>query len=489
MSEKTERKISYGLLGLLILSLIPVMYLGRFNHPTGDDYYYGAATKNVLEETGSLTATIAEAARGVGVQYQRWQGTYSAMFFMHLPPQLFGDWAYRLFPTILLLTLVGGIFYLCKPLMCQILQGSKWLWLATSSVASMLAVQTVPTRGETFYWYNGAMYYTGFFALGLYILGLFVRWLYRGGKGKVVAMVALGLLFAGGNYVSLLPVMLTVAAVLGVLLYRRDRRFIGSLLLLLSLVVGLLISAMAPGNQLRQDGMWQIPAWKAVLKSLMQGVRYMTAWTSLWWWMAAILLTPFLWKYLPRIKTRWYWLGALGYGYGVFCSMSCPTFYTMNSTGPARAVAIVYYGYVLSSLCGYVWILAGIKTRWILYCERNSGKVQKKADRKYKIKGNYVWMAILIVLLALQLVRGAGAETSMAMAVDSLVSGEAVGYEEEYQHRVEIWENDNIQEVILQPYKNRPVMLYVGDFSSDPEEPTNQKVAEYYQKNSVRVNH
>ncbi len=30
---------------LLFVCLFPVMYLGRYNHPTGDDYYYGAKTK------------------------------------------------------------------------------------------------------------------------------------------------------------------------------------------------------------------------------------------------------------------------------------------------------------------------------------------------------------------------------------------------------------------------------------------------------------
>ena len=74
------------LLSLLIACLLPVMYLGRYNHPTGDDYYYAANTKKVWEQTGSLPMTIAEAGRGVAEQYVKWQGTYSAMLLMHLPP-------------------------------------------------------------------------------------------------------------------------------------------------------------------------------------------------------------------------------------------------------------------------------------------------------------------------------------------------------------------------------------------------------------------
>lgn len=40
---------------ILIMSLLPILYLGRYNHPTGDDYYYGAQSHIVWEETGSIT--------------------------------------------------------------------------------------------------------------------------------------------------------------------------------------------------------------------------------------------------------------------------------------------------------------------------------------------------------------------------------------------------------------------------------------------------
>lgn len=35
-----EKLAAYILLFLMAAGLLPVMYLGRYNHPTGDDYYY-----------------------------------------------------------------------------------------------------------------------------------------------------------------------------------------------------------------------------------------------------------------------------------------------------------------------------------------------------------------------------------------------------------------------------------------------------------------
>ena len=39
----------YIFLAILLLSLIPLIWLGRYNYPTGDDYYYGAETHLVWQ--------------------------------------------------------------------------------------------------------------------------------------------------------------------------------------------------------------------------------------------------------------------------------------------------------------------------------------------------------------------------------------------------------------------------------------------------------
>ena len=51
----------YIFLAILLLSLIPLIWLGRYNYPTGDDYYYGAETHLVWQQTGSITQTLAAA--------------------------------------------------------------------------------------------------------------------------------------------------------------------------------------------------------------------------------------------------------------------------------------------------------------------------------------------------------------------------------------------------------------------------------------------
>lgn len=203
-----EKYMPYFLLFLALAGLLPVMHLGWYNHPVGDDYYYGAETRTVWEDTGSILKTLAAAGRGTAYQYEHWQGTYSAMLLMHLPPNLFSEDAYKLVTPVILLLLGGGIFYLLRAVICGLLKGSSGLWLGASSLLTLLSVQTVPFQGESFFWFNGSMYYTGFYGLTLFFFGLVVNYIVTPEKHHIPALLLLAFFLAGGNYVSLLPAFL-----------------------------------------------------------------------------------------------------------------------------------------------------------------------------------------------------------------------------------------------------------------------------------------
>lgn len=490
MYQKYEKIVSYGLLFLLGASLLLLMYLGRYNHPTGDDYYYAGTTKRVWNETGSIFAVIGEAAKGVAHEYVHWQGTYSAMFLMYLPPNVFGENGYRLVTAVILLLYTGGVFYLLKPILCGALRGSPHLWRSASSAFVLLTIQTVPFQGESYFWYNGSMYYTGFFAATLFFFGALLRYVLTGRKGYLPVMALLSLFLAGGNYVSLLPCILLTVTASALLLKKRSKKGIAIGIMAVLLLGGLAVSALAPGNQVRQDGLWDMSVTKAILKSLLQGLSYLWAWLRGWWFMTAILLTPFFWRTYPKITFSFrYPVLVLGYLYGIFCSMSCPTFYAMNSTGPARALAIVYYGFMLFTLMGYYYLL-GWFYRWqSRRAEERSGK--KLPDHKRKVPGGKWVPCILagsmILLFLFQTAAGEFARCSSVKAARILLSGEAYGYEQEYQERLCVLKDPSVQDVVFLPYEHQPEMLFVGDFTGDAENENNVRIARYFNKNSIRV--
>lgn len=505
MKNKRENKIAGVMLLLLFSGLFPILFLGRFSHPTGDDYYYCADTFLTWTETGNLVSTLQKAAQGVQLEYHQWQGTYSALFLMHLSPHIFGDFWYRMVPVFVVGLLLGGIFYLCVQVNdwltgCKGRQGTPEM-ICFAAVISLFCIEFVPSCGETFYWYNGAMYYTGFMGGTLFFLGLLLKWLRKGGRLRIGFLLLLAFFLAGGNYVTLLPCLLLVVCLLGVYLLvgfaqmgdakeeagqerQHRRRIAGICAVLFCLLLGLFLSAAAPGNQLRQDGMWKIPAWKAIVKSLLQGGRYLFAWCDAWWLFGGAVLTPILWKYYEKLTFRFpYPAFVVGISYGIFCSMSCPLFYTMNSTGPARAVAVVFYGFSLFTFFSYAYLLGYWKRR-MREDKSLEERIGRFLHRNFKRYAGvlYVFGVLLLVWCGCRLPK-----TNSAEACRELVNGEAARYEEEYQLRKEKLLDETMQRVQLTAYRNRPQMIYVGDFSPDETEPTNQKVAQFYKKEAVWV--
>ena len=474
----------YIFLAILLLSLIPLIWLGRYNYPTGDDYYYGAETHLVWQQTGSIIQTLDAACAGVADNYQIWQGTYSALFLMYLAPNVFSNTAYHLVTFVILLLLCGGIFYLLRPLFRRFLPGTCGEWITVSSVLSFLCIQTVEFQSDSFYWYNGSMYYTGFFAVTLFFLGTLFRYLDNGKRILLLPLLLFAVFLGGGNYVSLLPCMLLSVTITLLLLLRKNKKAyicgITSAVLLLSFAV----SAMAPGNHVRQSGMWKIPAWKAIAKCLLQGIRYTFAWTGLWWLLAALLLLPVFLRILQKKNGAFFSHPILftGYAYGLFCSMSCPLFYTMNSTGPGRAVAIVYYMFLLISFTVFFY--------WIGFVVLKI-QARPKPPERIEVSGKlnaarYLVMALLLFSI---LCTGLWQKTSAMKAIRVLTDGGAAAYAAEYEDRLLLLNDPEVTDVVLTPFTHQPALIYTGDLPGDPEDPTSRKVAQYFQKTSLYVNY
>ena len=385
---------------------------------------------------------------------------------------------------MILLLLCGGIFYLLCPLFRRFLPGTCGEWITVSSILSFLCIQTVEFQSDSFYWYNGSMYYTGFFAVTLFFLGTLFRYLDNGKRILLLPLLLFAVFLGGGNYVSLLPCMLLSVTITLLLLLQKNKKAyicgITSVVLLLSFAV----SAMAPGNHVRQSGMWKIPAWKAIAKCLLQGIRYTFAWTGLWWVLAALLLLPVFLRILQKKNGAFFSHPILftGYAYGLFCSMSCPLFYTMNSTGPGRAVAIVYYMFLLISFTVFFY--------WIGFVVL---KMQARPNPPERIEvsgklntARYLAMAVLLFSI---LCTGLWQETSAMKAIRVLTDGEAAAYAAEYEDRLLLLNDPEVTDVILTPFTHQPALIYTGDLPGDPEDPTSRKVAQYFQKTSLYVNY
>ena len=66
--REREKLTAILLTVFFVLQIIPILYLGRFNHPTSDDFKYGAYSHTAWQETGSLAAVLEASVKGVAEQ-------------------------------------------------------------------------------------------------------------------------------------------------------------------------------------------------------------------------------------------------------------------------------------------------------------------------------------------------------------------------------------------------------------------------------------
>ena len=54
---------------------------------------------------------------------------------------------------------------------------------------------------------------------------------------------------------------------------------------------------------------------------------------------------------------------------------------------------------------------------------------------------------------------------------------------------MEILKDDSVLDVVFSPYEHQPDMLYVGDFTGDVTNVNNVRIAEFWGKDSIRVDY
>lgn len=247
-----------GIGGVVFLAavLLPLILISAYNHSYADDWHYGVWAHLALAEGANSFQLIWVALEQAGKAWFEWQGTYSAIFLMALEPSVWGEQFYVLAAPIVLTTFVAGTFFFGHVMLCELMDAPRGLWLALCSLVVSVQLLLQPSPVEGIFWYNSAIYYTTYNAAALAMLGCLGRICNPARKhrprGVLVAYCLLAAFIAGGNFVTAL-VLFEIMTVVVALLWRSERRctfeaLIGFVILLL----GLVISFVAPGNSVRQ---------------------------------------------------------------------------------------------------------------------------------------------------------------------------------------------------------------------------------------------
>lgn len=350
----------------LLLSLVPVLAVGFYIHPFGDDYIFGVPAYAALQSGDSLLAALLNTVR---VYWFGWQGTFTGVLAMELMPDAFLWRGYAATPFVMAGMLLFSSGKLLHTLVRRWMGASLWYWLPLWAGLGFLTVQCMPDPAQSLYWWNGAALYTLFFALMVLLLDRLVNLaLAKAPRRRNILLVECVLLAAavsGGNFVTgLLTGLLLGLYWLAVLIWDRPR-WRGATLVLAVYAVGFALCLAAPGNRVRQSTGEGLSPVEAVLRSLEQGWNDLSGLTTPVVWAVLLLLVPVLWKLSEKAPFSFSWPGAAAVlAFLLFAAQNAPHFYTMGEAGPGRIRDIVYFFYLWMLLVSEFWVLGWLHRRW-----------------------------------------------------------------------------------------------------------------------------
>lgn len=491
--EKAEKFLSgrravFLAMGLLILSFVPLLWLGKYNVMCIDDYDYGRRVHDVWQATGSFTASVQEAWRQNMDFYQEWQGTYISCFLMGMCPMNFNYHAAWVVPILMVGMFASSSFVLGRHILI------KWLGCekegAALSVALLLFVfyQVIEAPFEGIYWYNGATHYVLMQSVWFFLLTLCSGSLWAEKKGRAyvccAAAAVLAVIVGGGNLVTGLQAEIIMTFLVCYAFFQKKDRIACVIIPFLTGSVGFLVNVLAPGNGKRGsiDMDEGYSAVKAVALSFYNTAVFAVRWTPVLVILLWLALLPILWKFMKASRKDFSHPVLVTAGaYCVISAMFTPTLFAVGMTGLSRVDNIIQMTYYLSVLA--------VTAYWLGYFSHRKRREEGAAEALglfLERAGSRMSVVCLLLLLGVWALTADKNTYASISALRSVVNGEAQTFYQEAMERYELYMDESIAEVEVAPYSARPALFDFTDLSGDEGNWMNLAVARYYHKDSVR---
>lgn len=485
---KVDKDKVKSILAVLILglSIIPIVYLARYVHATGDDYGYGAFTHAAWLDSHSLWEVLKASFRTIAKYYRGWQGTWFSIFLFSIQPEVFSPDAYWIVPYLMLFLTATGtslplFYFLVKKTGLD-----KVSFLIIDCAILFIMIQFFPSTKSGIFWYNGAAHYIVPYFLAMISVYFSVRYIDSYRKqfliGTAICMTMLG----GTSYLA----ALFVPIVLILLLIRNGKNRPGSFWLLLPLgleLIGLVISFMSPGNKVRGGEDFGFSIFKiidAIGQSFYQGLLNIGIYVREMPMVFIILLFIGLviWSAFNKIQSDHHFKWPLlfcGLMFCIYCAMFAPGIYagTELSGGVPN---MIFQVFVLTAVAGMVYVFG-----WFSCLYKSRGGIGQGDLGCSRVN------TVLLVLLSVGCVfillfgRSTLKETTFYKCVSYIVSGQAADYGKQMDERMDILLDDTVKDARLPAMNQDQGPLMHMEVTKDSNGWTNQVVRDFYRKNSV----
>lgn len=489
-----ETKIAVLLILCFVLSLIPVLMMGVYNHPSADDYGYSAYCHIEWQKTHSVFRVIGAACATVADRWQTWQGTFSTNFFMALQPGIWGQ--YALVPFLLIGVLCASTLFLLDTVMIKVIHARKAVFLCVSMLYLLFAVQCMIDKVQGFFWYNGAVQYMLSHSMALFLCGLLILLLTEEEKRnrRMVLSCLLAVFTGGSNYITaLITAVLFVTALVLLAAAGQKRKVVRLLVPFLFFTVAFLVNILAPGNAVRQEEMLMRPG---VVKSILLSFYYCTEYLLHTWFqwthlLFVLAIVPFLWEAVKAVGKRFSYPAPLlvaFYSYGILSAMFTPSLFATGIPGGGRVFNIIFLDSMLLLAGNLFYCMGWMFRKWEGARHGDAAEGKENGESCLERKETLQYLAGLLlfgVMIGAMYAKVNPDYFTSTSAIRSLVSGEAAAYGEESKERERLVREAVTDEIVLPRLRTHPYLLFWSDIEEDYGDWKNKSMAKYYQKEAV----
>lgn len=507
--------------------VIPLLVIACLNVPSADDFSMAYEVHETYLQSGSVLLSVLKAFYMGFWYYMNWTGYFFSDALTALAPHVFGEKLYFLGTWGVILMYTAGVWFFFRQLLRKVFRVGKHLTGCITSVVYFLLLHCMPegnARCESFFWYSGAINYMFMFGLALLWLGALIT-VIADKKEKnypIILLTIWGFLMGGANYMTALSLAIVSGSGLFIIGLnkiaetvsdeKREKlqsysivRICNNLsgvkkvtIPLVFMIIGMLVSAFAPGNKYRPQSNGFGPV-KAIMVSLYYTLEHMLgAWITWPVICLLVILMIFVWKAVGRIG-KFYHFGHPAL-FSAFCFLLAaanvtPPLFAMGNIEAGRIEGIYYMQsmlllvLMLSYDCGFVRCVN----------KRRRQKQNPENERMtpmellYAVRLGKTASKILVSLTAIFIL---GSIISVKVnpyfytgtaALADMENGSARVYKGEFEERLKALKSEKVDDVELSSFSVRPVLLFYSDITTDRKDWLNKAVAEYYHKESVRL--
>jgi len=490
----SKRNLAIFYVFVLILSTLPLIIIGFYNHPSADDFNYTILTGKDLRNTSGIAsffAVIAAAVERATSYWGVWQGTYAMSFIAALRPSLFSEQLTFLHSVILIGIVILSIFYFYHVLLRKILGFDVYIYLTLASITSFLSIQYLPNAVEGFFWYTGGVGYTFFLYLAFILLGKILLAFHNKHISipNCIALCILSFCVAGGHFaITLFGFVFTMIHFIGAWLKKDLTRSFKIKYTINTIVylIGFALCVGAPGNSRRQESFTEKQtAIATIIKSYLHGLGYAKLYTNTVVFMGVILIGIIAFMGAKKINFKFkYPVIFTLITYSMYSVLLMPGYYSTNGIPAPRYLDIIYFGVILFFSTNIIYYAGWLHNK--LSDLTSDNKYSEFMSKLRPLAYNLLFFCFIMYglchLTTLEISLSTGVR-----ALKSITSGEAAEFDKQMDERELLYNDNTLKEVYISPLTIYPELIYFSDITGDKDDYSNYKIAEYYNKDFIVI--